>query len=88
MVGPNGAGKSTLLSLAAGVLRPTEGTVRTPAREEIAHVAQGKPLRPQSGPLGRERRGRGGGGRRPAPERGRAVVSAIPHSCRVGWMPP
>ncbi|MCY0918973.1 MULTISPECIES: ABC transporter ATP-binding protein [unclassified Streptomyces] len=47
LVGPNGAGKSTLLALAAGVLRPTEGTVRTPAREDIAYVAQGKPLYPQ-----------------------------------------
>ncbi|MFF3432245.1 ABC transporter ATP-binding protein [Streptomyces sp. NPDC002602] len=47
LVGPNGAGKSTLLSLAAGVLRPTEGTIRTPAREEIAYVAQDKPLYPQ-----------------------------------------
>jgi len=28
LVGPNGAGKSTLLRLAAGISRPTEGTVR------------------------------------------------------------
>ncbi|MEU3316723.1 ABC transporter ATP-binding protein [Streptomyces sp. NPDC006662] len=47
LVGPNGAGKSTLLALAAGVLKPTEGTVRAPAREDIAYVAQGKPLYPQ-----------------------------------------
>ncbi|MEW2373562.1 ABC transporter ATP-binding protein [Streptomyces sp. NPDC006656] len=47
LIGPNGAGKSTLLALAAGVLKPTEGTVRAPAREDIAYVAQGKPLYPQ-----------------------------------------
>ncbi|MFE7705771.1 ABC transporter ATP-binding protein [Streptomyces sp. NPDC057486] len=53
LVGPNGAGKSTLLSLAAGFLRPTEGTLRilgaTPAeaRTRMAFVAQDKPLYPQ-----------------------------------------
>ncbi|MFG2600360.1 ABC transporter ATP-binding protein [Streptomyces sp. NPDC048462] len=53
LVGPNGAGKSTLLSLAAGFLRPAEGTVRvlgsTPgdARARMAFVAQDKPLYPQ-----------------------------------------
>ncbi|MDQ0794924.1 ABC transporter ATP-binding protein [Streptomyces sp. B1I3] len=54
LVGPNGAGKSTLLSLAAGLLRPTEGTVRIlgstdPAetRTRIAYVSQDKPLYPQ-----------------------------------------
>lgn len=53
LVGPNGAGKSTLLSIAAGFLRPAEGTVRvlgsTPAdvRARTAFVAQDKPLYPQ-----------------------------------------
>ncbi|MGW2018696.1 ABC transporter ATP-binding protein [Streptomyces sp. NPDC001927] len=47
LVGPNGAGKSTLLALAAGLLRPTEGTLRAPAREQLAYVAQDKPLYPQ-----------------------------------------
>ena len=52
LVGPNGAGKSTLLRLAAGLLRPTVGTVnvlgQTPAqaRERVAYVAQSKPLHP------------------------------------------
>lgn len=53
VVGPNGAGKSTLLSLAAGLLRPTDGTItvlgQSPAaaREHLAYVAQDKPLHPQ-----------------------------------------
>ncbi|MFE6624147.1 ABC transporter ATP-binding protein [Streptomyces sp. NPDC057740] len=53
VVGPNGAGKSTLLSLAAGLLRPTDGTITVlgaaPAavRERLAYVAQDKPLHPQ-----------------------------------------
>lgn len=54
LVGPNGAGKSTLLTLAAGLLRPTEGTVRVlgsathaEARPRIAYVSQDKPLYPQ-----------------------------------------
>lgn len=53
LVGPNGAGKSTLLALAAGFLRPTEGTVRVlgaapgAARERVSFVAQEKPLHPQ-----------------------------------------
>jgi ABC-2 type transport system ATP-binding protein len=53
IVGPNGAGKSTLLAITAGLMRPTEGTVRllgtTPAaaRERVAYVAQHKPLYPQ-----------------------------------------
>ncbi|GAA1159345.1 ABC transporter ATP-binding protein [Streptomyces hebeiensis] len=53
LVGPNGAGKSTLLAQAAGLLLPTEGSVRTlgavpsAARERIAYVAQEKPLYPR-----------------------------------------
>jgi ABC-2 type transport system ATP-binding protein len=53
LAGPNGAGKSTLLALAAGLLRPTDGTLRilgdTPSgvRERVAYVAQDKPLYPQ-----------------------------------------
>ncbi|MFC8765635.1 ATP-binding cassette domain-containing protein [Streptomyces sp. NPDC057193] len=47
LVGPNGAGKSTLLALAAGLLRPTEGTLAGPARQRLAYVAQDKPLHPR-----------------------------------------
>lgn len=53
LTGPNGAGKSTLLALAAGLLRPTDGTLRilggapSDVRAQIAYVAQDKPLYPQ-----------------------------------------
>ncbi|MFJ1750878.1 ABC transporter ATP-binding protein [Streptomyces sp. NPDC088116] len=53
LVGPNGAGKSTLLALAAGLLPPTEGSLRIlgtdqgSARARLAYVAQDKPLYPQ-----------------------------------------
>ncbi|GHA62988.1 ATP-binding cassette domain-containing protein [Streptomyces termitum] len=47
LVGPNGAGKSTLLALAAGLTRPTEGTLARPARDDLAYVAQSKPLHPR-----------------------------------------
>ncbi|MFF8938855.1 ABC transporter ATP-binding protein [Streptomyces paradoxus] len=64
VVGPNGAGKSTLLALAAGLLRPTDGSItvlgRAPAasRERLAHVAQNKPLHPQLTVTGTLRLGR------------------------------
>ncbi|MFJ2112977.1 MULTISPECIES: ABC transporter ATP-binding protein [unclassified Streptomyces] len=54
LVGPNGAGKSTLLAHAAGLLAPTEGSVRVlgspgpaPVRARVAYVAQDKPLYPR-----------------------------------------
>ena len=47
LVGPNGAGKSTLLALAAGLMRPTEGTLTGPGRDDLAYVAQSKPLHPR-----------------------------------------
>ncbi|MFE5805392.1 ABC transporter ATP-binding protein [Streptomyces sp. NPDC056491] len=47
LVGPNGAGKSTLLSIAAGLVQPTEGTLRTAPRQALAYVGQDKPLYPQ-----------------------------------------
>ncbi|MFG3141543.1 ABC transporter ATP-binding protein [Streptomyces sp. NPDC048211] len=53
LVGPNGAGKSTLLALAAGFLRPTQGTLTVlgaapgTTRSRMAFVAQDKPLYPQ-----------------------------------------
>lgn len=53
LVGPNGAGKTTLLNIAAGLLRPTDGTVqvagRPPARQlaRTGYVAQDAPLWPR-----------------------------------------
>ncbi|OLF05100.1 ABC transporter ATP-binding protein [Actinophytocola xinjiangensis] len=53
LVGPNGAGKSTLLNLAAGMLRPTEGTIEvcggipgsgTDQLAKVGYVAQNTPL--------------------------------------------
>jgi len=53
LVGPNGAGKSTLLALAAGLVRPTAGSVAvhgTPVRgrmhPDVAYLAQNRPLYP------------------------------------------
>ncbi|MFZ3494985.1 ABC transporter ATP-binding protein [Streptomyces sp. 5.8] len=47
LVGPNGAGKSTLLTITAGLVSATEGHLRSVPREELAYVAQDKPLYPQ-----------------------------------------
>ncbi|MFD0355299.1 ATP-binding cassette domain-containing protein [Streptomyces sp. NPDC127110] len=47
LVGPSGAGKSSLPATAAGPVPPTEGTLRTAPREELAYVGQEKPLYPQ-----------------------------------------
>ncbi|MER7897318.1 ABC transporter ATP-binding protein [Streptomyces sp. NPDC096046] len=64
VTGPNGAGKSTLLALAAGLIRPTEGTItvlgQSPAaaRERLAYVAQDKPLYPHLTIAGTLRLGR------------------------------
>ena len=41
LVGPNGAGKSTLLNLAAGMLRPTAGTIEVCGRRPAPGRARG-----------------------------------------------
>jgi ABC-2 type transport system ATP-binding protein len=42
LVGPNGAGKTTFLELAAGLLRPTTGTIKVAGR--VGFVAQDAPV--------------------------------------------
>lgn len=40
LVGPNGAGKSTLLKGVLGTLRPLEGRIEIPGRDQIAYLPQ------------------------------------------------
>ncbi len=52
LIGPNGAGKSTLLQIAAGLVRPTEGTVAVLGQRPIADA---KTLLPRVGFVAQER---------------------------------
>ena len=40
LVGPNGSGKSTLLGMLAGLVRPTDGSIRITAGTRVSFVAQ------------------------------------------------
>ncbi|MEU8869745.1 ABC transporter ATP-binding protein [Streptomyces javensis] len=93
LVGPNGSGKSTLLSLAAGLLTPTNGTLRVfgqepsapAARERVAFVAQDKPLYPRFSVADTLRLGRELNPRWDQKTAERVVAEAeVPLSARVG----
>ncbi|MEU0275108.1 ABC transporter ATP-binding protein [Streptomyces sp. NPDC006307] len=89
LVGPNGAGKSTLLALAAGLMRPTAGTLRVlgtdPAatRHRVAYVAQDKPLYPQLTVADTLRMGADLNPDRWAPEAADTVLGDLDRAARV-----
>ncbi|MFI8433528.1 ABC transporter ATP-binding protein [Streptomyces sp. NPDC079020] len=89
LVGPNGAGKSTLLTLAAGLRRADEGTLRVlgaspvEARDRIAYVAQEKPLYPQLTVRDTLRAGRALNPATWDPDTAERVVGDLPGEARV-----